>query len=247
MNWKSNNWPMSAPAEQQAVDELVGLLIAEGREPTDDELKLLKKDANAVDIALFGRMLASSPAYNVEAACQVAHALSVHPVEIEEDYFTAVDDLNTKEDDAGAGHIGESGFAAGLFYLYICIDKDLLTENLGGDETLVEKTIQGLVEASFKVGPTGKQNSFASRAYATYALGEVGSQQPRSLSVAFLQPVNERNSDKGQAALAIEALNKHREQQTKVYGACCELDSEINTLPGAETASLEDFIATMCE
>ena len=95
-----------------------------------DEIKtpldILRDSTNGVDIAMFGRMLAEAPSKNIEAACQVAHAISVHPVVIEDDYFTAVDDLNDHSEDAGAAHIGETGFAAGLFYSYICINKELL-------------------------------------------------------------------------------------------------------------------------
>src|SRR6185369_13457269 len=125
-----------SPAELAAVDALVRLLGRERREPVEEELQVLKKDHRAVDIALFGRMLAAVPDYNVEAATQVAHALSVHRVEVEDDYFSAVDDLNTGEEDRGAGHIGETEFAAGLFYLYVCVNRDLLVENLGGDQDL---------------------------------------------------------------------------------------------------------------
>ena len=96
----------------------------------------MKSDQTAVDIALFGRMLASSPAFNVEAACQVAHAISVHSVVVEDDYFTAVDDLNDGKIDSGSSHIGESGFAAALFYSYICINKSQLIENLDGNEEI---------------------------------------------------------------------------------------------------------------
>jgi CRISPR system Cascade subunit CasC len=232
-----------SPAEEQLITDLVAVLVKEIRKPEEKDLALLKKEAHAVDIALFGRMLASSPAYNVEAACQVAHAISVHPVVIEDDYFTAVDDLNDGQDDAGASHIGESGFAAGLFYLYVCIDKSLLADNLDNNDELVQKTLKGLIEATMKVGPTGKQNSFASRAYATYALGEVGKQQPRSLSVAYLQPLvsNDQGVD------AISRLNDHRDQQQKVYGDCCEHSAVINTLPDTESLSMDQFIATLCE
>lgn len=75
-------------------------------------------------------------------------------------------------EDAGAGHLGETGFGSALFYTYICIDKDLLVENLGGDEALANQTIRAFTEAALKVSPTGKQNSFASRAYASRAMAE---------------------------------------------------------------------------
>ena len=97
--------------EQQAIKQLVDLLTSEKREPTDNEVKLLRKENSSIDIALFGRMLADSPAFNIEAACQVSHALGVSTVTIEDDFFTAVDDLNNNDVDAGSAHLGERGFA----------------------------------------------------------------------------------------------------------------------------------------
>ena len=217
-----------SPAEQEGALALVKLLAAEDRAPTDSELKLLKSDQTAVDIALFGRMLASSPAFNVEAACQVAHAISVHSVVVEDDYFTAVDDLNDGKTDSGSSHIGESGFAAALFYSYICINKSQLIENLDGNEELANKAIKALVEAAVKVSPTGKQNSFASRAYASFVLAEKGTQQPRSLSVAFLKPI----VDEDQATAAIAALQLQADNFDKVYGACADERYAINAIQG---------------
>ena len=108
-----------SPEEHEITMTLTDTLAKENREPEEEELALLRDKSQAVDIALFGRMLASSPAYNVEAAAQVAHALTVNRVVIEDDYFTAVDDLNTGEEDAGSAHIGEANFGSGVFYSYI--------------------------------------------------------------------------------------------------------------------------------
>lgn len=229
-----------SPAEQDAALTLANVLASEGREPTKEELSLLKTDQTAVDIAMFGRMLASSPAYNVEAACQVAHALSVHSVVIEDDYFTAVDDLNDGKEDAGSAHIGESGFAAALFYSNICINKTQLIDNLDGNEELANKAIQALTEAAVKVSPKGKQNSFASRAYASFVLAEKGEQQPRSLSVAFLKPIQ----DNDQLTSAIEALTKQVENFDNVYGACADSRYHMNALTGEGSfAKLSEFVA----
>jgi len=229
-----------SPTEQDAAMALVAILASESREPTKEDLNLLKTDQTAVDIALFGRMLASSPAFNVEAACQVAHALSVHSIIIEDDYFTAVDDLNNGKEDTGSAHIGESGFAAALFYSNICINKTQLIENLDGNEELANKAIQALTEAAVKVSPKGKQNSFASRAYASYALAEKGEQQPRSLSVAFLNPVTEAD----QASAAIQALTNQVENFDKVYGACADARYSINAVSGEGSfTELSDFVA----
>jgi len=203
------------------------------------ELLLIAKITSAFDIAMFGRMLASSPAHNIEAAVQVAHAITVHEVAVEDDYFTAVDDLNRGKEDLGAGHIGETEFAAGLFYLYACINRDLLVKNLGGDAALADKALATMVEAAAKVSPTGKQCTFASRACASYIMAEKGEHQPRSLSVAFLKPI------KGEDILAksVEELEKRRANFCSAYGA-----DALKTM-NAETGegSLNDIISFVKE
>lgn len=219
--------------EEKTIIQLAKNMIERNAGPKTDELNLLRKKMQAVDIAMFGRMLASKPEFNVEAACQVAHAISVHPVVIEDDYFTAVDDLNDGSEDAGAAHIGETGFAAGLFYSYICINRELLVDNLGGDKELAMKAIKALTEAAVKVSPDGKQNSFASRAYASYVLAEKGDQQPRSLSVAFLKPVTSQGiegADFGTAA--VDALTTQRANMDAVYGPCADASCEMNVFEG---------------
>lgn len=229
-----------SPTEQQAALSLAKTLAEEKRAPEAAELSLLKNNNTAADIAMFGRMLASAPAYNVEAACQVAHAISVHSVVVEDDYFTAVDDLNDGSEDAGSSHIGETGFAAALFYSYICINKTLLVENLDGNEDLANKAIQALTEAATSVSPSGKQNSYASRARANYVLAEKGEQQPRSLSVAFLKPIQ----DNDQATAAISALQKQVENMDKVYGECADERYQINVFEGEGTLKeLLEFVA----
>ena len=226
--------------ERAATFALAKRLAIEQRKPQASELLLLTHEETAVDIALFGRMLASSPRFNVEAACQVAHSISVHSVVIEDDYFTAIDDLNNGKEDSGSAHIGESGFASALFYSYICINKTLLIENLGNNESLANRAIQALAEAAVKISPTGKQNSFASRAYANYALAEKGDYQPRSLSVAFLKPIEDEDIE----SAAVEALEKQIENFDKVYGPCAEKRYHFNATTGEGSfATLADFIS----
>lgn len=230
-----------APEEEQAIFDLMDILAERGDGPGEDELKLLRKQHTAADIALFGRMLASSPAFRVEAAAQVAHAISVHKVAIEDDFFTAVDDLNSGDEDLGAAHMGETEFAAGLFYQYICIDRELLKENLGGDEALATSTVRALIEAAATVAPSGKQNSFGSRARASYLLCEVGSQQPRSLSVAFLKPV----AGDDVFAEAVKSLEKSVANMDQAYGTCADFRSTMNVATGE--GSLQAILATATE
>ena len=218
--------------EINALGELVqALRLAKTQAPSAQQLASIKVKAasRTTDLAMFGRMLASSPDYNVEAACQVAHAITVHRAAVEDDFFTAVDDLNTREEDSGSAHLGEQGFGAGLFYQYVCIDCDLLRENLGGDAALAGRAIQALIEAAATVAPTGKQNSFASRAWAFYALAEKGNRQPRSLSLAFMKPVR----DGDMLNDAVGALTAMRDNLDKVYYKGTPLESRsINATAG---------------
>lgn len=157
----------------------------------------LTDGAGAVDIAMFGRMLADAPSHNREAAVQVAHAFTTHAAPVEADYYTAVDDLKRPEEDAGASFIGTTGFGSGVFYLYVCIDRDLLIENLNGSSDLADTAIAAFTRGLATVSPSGKQASFASRARAGFVLAETGDQQARSLAGAFLAPIraDEENPD----------------------------------------------------
>ena len=225
-----------SPEEQLLIDSLVDALAERKTRPDSDELALLRRHHSAADIALFGRMLAATPRFNTEAAAQVAHAISVHSITVEDDYFTAIDDLNRGAHGAGAAHLGETEFAAGLFYLYLCVDKELLIANLSGNKQLADKTLGALIECAATVAPTGKQNSFASRARASFILCETGNQQPRSLSVAFLKPVPRGDM----LSAAMSRLLTSMENMDTVYGSCADQRCIMN-VPQAE-GSLQTVI-----
>jgi len=231
-----------SPEERDAIQALVATLIARQDKPTEDELKLLSQPRRAVDIAMFGRMLADAAQFNVEAAVQVAHAITVHRAAVEDDYFSAVDDLNKREE-TGASHIGERGYGAGLFYLYLAIDRESLKKNLGDDQALTARALDALVNAVTKVSPTGMQNSFASRAYAGYVLAEKGNQQPRSLAQAFLKPVKPHA---GQSLFdeSVAALETRVKNFDAVYGACADQRYTVNVeAPAGSIFELAAFVA----
>lgn len=223
-----------SPNQRAAISALITQLAEREDGPDKRELDaILNAAPKAADIGMFGRMLADNPKNNVDAAVQVAHAITTHAVDVEDDYFSAVDDLNV--DDSGAGHIGEASFAAGLFYLYINIDQGLLLKNLSGDEELAAQTLGALVTACARVAPAGKQNSYAARCYAHYALAERGDQTPRQLSLAFL------DGQARQLEESVSTLKGMRDRMDRAYGAWADASCELNVLDG--TGSLEELVA----
>ena len=212
-----------APEEFKSAFALADRALAgEKVEPTAEAL-LVRTDT-AADIAMFGRMLADDPAFNREAAVQVAHAMTTHRVAVEDDYYVAVDDLKNpaEQDDAGTSFIGVSEFGAGVFYLYLCANADLLLRNLGGNEELARTALAALVESAATVAPRGKQASFASRAKASYVLAERGTAQPRTLAAAFLRPVVPSDGEGDVAVGSIERLERFRTNLDRVYGPAAE-------------------------
>lgn len=231
-----------SPAERKRALALADSALAGNKvEPAADDL--LRKADSAADIAMFGRMLADNPKFNREAAVQVAHSITTHRAIAEDDYYTAVDDLKSRDepDDAGAGFVGVQEFGAGVFYLYVCVDRGLLLSNLDGIQALHDASLAALVEAAATVSPGGKQASFASRACAFYVFAENGSKQPRSLAAAFLRPV--AGTDQGTDSIA--ALECFRDRLNKAYGSCSDAQYTMNCLTGEGTlAELIDFAVT---
>lgn len=154
------------------------------------ELERLLDGGKAVDLALFGRMLADLPEKNQDAACQVAHAISTHAVEREFDYYTAVDDLKP-EDTAGADMIGSIEFNSACYYRYALIDLEKLQDNLQGDRELANLSVRIFLEGFTLSRPTGKQNSFAAHnppEYVRVCVRRGG--YPVNLANAFEKPVS---------------------------------------------------------
>ncbi len=164
--------------------------------------------------ALFGRMVTSDPAANIEAAVHVAHAFTVHPEESESDYFSVVDDLQGDDEDPGADHIGDVELTAGLFYGYVVVDVPNLVSNLSGSKVLAGQVVHNLIHLIATVSPGAKLGSTAPYSYANLMLVEAGSRQPRSLANAFRCPVKNPQVDK-----ATNALSSHLSKLDNAYGA----------------------------
>lgn len=170
----------------------------------------------AVDVALFGRMLADLPEKNQYAACQVAHAISTHKVEHNEDFYTAVDDLKP-DDNAGADMLGTVEFNSACYYRYAVIDLAKLRSNLQGDDELLLRGVEAFLRSSIFALPTGKQNSFAAHQPPSF-IGFTVRQEasPRSLANAFEKPV--RISQEGWLNASAGALVREWNDLETVFG-----------------------------
>ena len=181
-------------------------------------VKKIVKEAHAVDIALFGRMVADDTDLNIDAACQVAHAISTHAAENEYDFFTAVDDEKSRseEEDAGAGMMGTIKFSSATMYRYDTINVDLLRHNLGDNEATL-KALEVFIKGFCLSMPTGKQNTFANRTIPETVVVTVREDQPVSLVGAFEEAVP-ADASRGYAGRSVDALAHHARTIEDNYG-----------------------------
>lgn len=184
------------------------------REAVSDEIKkalsLVLDGGKAVDVALFGRMLADLPEKNQDAACQVAHAISTNTVEREFDFYTAVDDLKP-DDNAGADMLGTVEFNSACFYRYAALDLAKLHKNLQGDTELMLNGLEAFLRAMVKAKPSGKQNSFAAHNDPEYVVFTVRQDaDPRSIANAFERPVRPSHGLRLTEASAVKFEQKWR-------------------------------------
>lgn len=180
------------------------------------EAKALLNGQKAVDVAMFGRMLADMPGVNQDAACQVAHAISTHKVEREFDYFTAVDD-RAEKGEPQVEMISQNEFNSATFYRYAVIDAAKLVKNLQDDKQLALTGINAFVQAMARAIPTGKQNTFAAHNPPSFVGVVLRHASPFNLANAFEKPVWPK-ADKELTALSVAELAKHDAQLTAFYG-----------------------------
>lgn len=209
---------------QREIDQIVAFAeeaASRGEKPDSAELvkhfvKQLANRTSAPDIALFGRMLADNPELNLDAACQMAHALSTHEVNTAEfDYFTAVDDLQP-DDNAGAGMIGLVAFNAATYYRHARIDWEQLVSNLDGDVELALRTVAGFMQGFALVVPTGMQNSFVNQHAPDFLLAAVRyDNDGQSLDNAFEAPIRARGN--GYVEPSITALAEYWDRVDRAF------------------------------
>lgn len=180
-----------------------------------NSLKSSLQGSRAADLALFGRMIAEDPGLNVDAACQVAHALSTHRVAPEFDYYTAVDDLG-REDETGAGMLGTQEFNSACFYRYANVDLEQLAKNLQGDQELALAGARAFLESFIMAIPKAKQNSTAAQNLPCFVMIVVRDKGLASLANAFARPVDGRKE--GLMVNSVEALANYWGKLKEMYG-----------------------------
>lgn len=152
------------------------------------ELHAILKNNPAIDIALFGRMVADDPSLNEDASAQVAHAISTHAVQTEFDFFTATDDL-AREDNAGAGMLGTIEYNSSTLYRYANVAAHELVKRLEDNKEATKNALMLFVESFVKSMPTGKVNTFANQTLPSAVVVTLRSDRPVNIVTAFEMPV----------------------------------------------------------
>jgi CRISPR system Cascade subunit CasC len=220
-----NNTALFLISPKQA-DSLAELLVSKtfqeyigAKKPTKKQTNNIKDLLNktmeknpSLDIALFGRMVASKNNLNVEAASQVAHAISTHQIQPEYDFFSAIDDYK-KKDQSGAANLGSIGFNSSTLYRYANVSVSQLLENLGMNESLtsedfrfIETELTLFLKSFISTMPTGHENSFANKTVPSYIMINIREDTPVNLVTAFENPV------KSSSGLMIKSI-KHFETE----------------------------------
>ncbi len=211
---------------------------------TDITKNLDKTVPRSVDVALFGRMTTSEAFEDVQAAVQVAHALSTNALVEEFDYYTAVDDLSGQ---SGAGMIGDVEFNSSTYYKYLNVHWEQLVQNLGGDVAVAKRAVVALVEAAATSQPTGKQNTFAAQNPPDLILVEVRQRNlPVSYANAFVKPARQSH-DQTIVDDSVAKLADYMTRVGRVYGLGDDRRAltavQDYELPGAEARpSLSDLL-----
>lgn len=232
----------TAPAEGKKV----GKAKKQAAQNADPELKkaldTVFNGGKALDLALFGRMLADMPEKNQNAACQVAHAISTHAVEREFDFYTAVDDRKP-EDSAGADMMGTVEFNSACFYRYAVVDWEKLAANLQQDVELATKGVRAFLEGFVVAEPTGKQNTFAAHNPPEFvAITVRRNAAPRNFANAFETAVRTKRDESLTRKSADALANKAKALQA-AYGG--DETTFVLNLANADTNGYGTTVATL--
>ncbi|WP_423893600.1 type I-E CRISPR-associated protein Cas7/Cse4/CasC [Filifactor alocis] len=208
------------------------------------EIQMILNQYLAIDIALFGRMVADDPTLNTDASCQVAHAISTHAVQTEFDFFTAVDDL-APEDNAGAGMLGTVEFNSSTLYRYANVAIHEFNRQLDGRKEEVINSLKLFIKAFVESMPTGKVNTFANQTVPQVLMINLRTDRPVSLVSAFEKPVKHRDGYvKESAERLFEELKKVEKFVDKPV---LTLSVSLEDMQSGEDVKIENSIRELVE
>lgn len=181
----------------EEIDALAGVLAAGGGPILASDI--VSSSTGSLSIAAFGRMFAAQSNLQTEAAIAVGPATTTHPITVEVDYFTTVDDLGA----GGAGHLGQAFYTSGVYYRSVTIDRKQLRDSwTGWDSPDANARLDLLVRSLVTALPTGKDNSSAPNTKPALVIAEV---QAHRSAYEFHEPVM-ADSDGGYLNASIERL-----------------------------------------
>lgn len=173
--------------------------------------KALTPAVDALDIALFGRMVAKAADMNVEAAASFSHAISTHKVSNEVEFFTALDDL--PGEDARSAHMGSLEFNSATYYRYISLDLGQLAQTMGTED--LRKAIAAFTQALFIAVPNARQTTQSGAS--PWEFARVLVRKGQRLQVPFETPVKAR--DGGYLQPSIDVLKSYLDKKEKLSGS----------------------------
>lgn len=172
--------------------------------------KALNPAVDALDIALFGRMVAKAADMNVEAAASFAHAISTHKVSNEVEFFTALDDL---QDEPRSAHMGSLEFNSATYYRYISLDLGQLAQTMGADD--LKKAVAAFTQALFIAVPNARQTTQSGAS--PWEFARVLLRKGQRLQAPFETPVKAR--DGGYLQPSIDSLKTYLDKKEKLTGS----------------------------
>lgn len=237
--------------DRQATD--IAKMAAEAEEDAKGKLTFDKKvlqgilnDHVAIDIALFGRMVADDPSLNEDASSQVAHAISTHKVQTEFDYFTAADDLSP-EDNAGAGMLGNIEYNSSTLYRYANIALHEFLNQLKDKGSMIN-AVKLFVEAFAKSLPTGKINTFANQTLPSILVINLRDDRPVSLVTAFEKPVrSEEGYIEGSVKKLAEEMTRVEKFVNKPVKTLYIAMDKVDISEGEELTTLDELLERLGE
>ncbi|MEV7004890.1 type I-E CRISPR-associated protein Cas7/Cse4/CasC [Streptosporangium sp. NPDC051022] len=234
-----------APADEQAT-EAVPAASEDGQAERNPLLREIRNQviaalapADAIDIALFGRMLAEiAESPNVDGAVQSAHAFTVDAGVTDEDFFTAVDDEKDRRrryaldaldagfgDDSGAAITGYQSLSSGTFYRNTVLDREQLRRNLrnsGLSEPDIEAAAtaaeQAFTDAFCHAVPTAKKTTTGAPGVLPKLVLAVSGSRPVNYASAFERVLSFGDGEAVSTQAVRRLVRQHRLAARKLPG-----------------------------